>query len=157
MLSTLLDIILESKYDKAAQVCCLLQMALRRLCPPFLKIARILRTMWYALQGNCSLCMPAAVQLLLWPYQSWEGHVHAMQVRWATVLYRMVTRMKSKVSITVAWRPLYECVREAYMQPLNTYTGTSYFSSNNPISATFWSHFFLTSLRYTCTIFTIPA
>ena len=55
-----------------------------------------------------------------------------MQVRWATVLYRMVTRMKSKVSITVAWRPLYECVREAYMQPLNTYTGMSYFLSNTP-------------------------
>ena len=55
-----------------------------------------------------------------------------MQVRWATVLYRMVARMKSKVSITVAWRPLYECVREAYMQPLNTYTGMSGFLSNAP-------------------------
>ena len=66
------------------------------------------------------------------------GHAHAMQVRWATVLYRMVARMKSKVSITVAWRPLYECVREAYMQPLNTYTGTSQFPSNtsNPPLAT---------------------
>ena len=60
-----------------------------------------------------------------------------MQVRWATVLYRMVARMKSKVSITVAWRPLYECVREAYMQPLNTYTGASCFFSNTPNLAYF--------------------
>ena len=42
MLSTLLDIILESKYDKAAQVCCLPWMALRRLCPSSLNIACIL-------------------------------------------------------------------------------------------------------------------
>ncbi len=47
-----------------------------------------------------------------------------LQVRWATVLYRMMARMKSKVSITVAWKPLYQCVRDAYMEPLNTYTGT---------------------------------
>ncbi len=46
-----------------------------------------------------------------------------LQVRWATVLYRMMARMKSKVSISVAWRPLYQCVRDAYMEPLNTYTG----------------------------------
>jgi len=45
-------------------------------------------------------------------------------VRWSTVLYRMMARMKSKVSILVPWKPLYQCVRDAYMQPLNTYTGT---------------------------------
>ena len=70
MLSTLLGIILESKYDKAAQVCCLPWMALRRLCSPSLKIACILRMVWYAYQENKNmgpLCMPAAVQLLLWP------------------------------------------------------------------------------------------
>ena len=40
------------------------------------------------------------------------------------MLYRMMARMKSKVSIKVEWRPLYQCVRDAYMEPLNTYTGT---------------------------------
>ena len=80
-----------------------------------------------------------------------EGHAHAMQVRWATVLYRMVARMKSKVSITVAWRPLYECVREAYMQPLNTYTGTSQFPSNIPTLGYCLDHLFHTILRYTST------
>ena len=43
VLSTLLDIILESKYDKAAQVYYLPCTALRKLCPPSLKIARMLR------------------------------------------------------------------------------------------------------------------
>ena len=46
-----------------------------------------------------------------------------LQVRWSTVLYRMMARMKSKVSVTVPWRPLYQCVRHAYMRPLNTFTG----------------------------------
>ena len=55
-----------------------------------------------------------------------------LQVRWATVLYRMMARMKSKVSITVAWRPLYQCVRDAYMEPLNTYTGINRIISERP-------------------------
>ena len=74
-----------------------------------------------------------------------------MQVRWATVLYRMVARMKSKVSITVAWRPLYECVRQAYMQPLNTYTGKLQFSSKHPPLAAVCCRLSHTSLKYTST------
>ena len=38
VMSTLLDIILESKYDKAALVCCLPRMASRRMRPPALNI-----------------------------------------------------------------------------------------------------------------------
>ena len=46
----------------------------------------------------------------------------------------MVARMKSKVSITVPWRPLYECVREAYMQPLNAYTGIQHHQMHPPLA-----------------------
>ena len=66
---------------------------------------------------------PTLAALPLWSEMA-VARVFALQVRWSTVLYRMMTRMKSKVSITVAWRPLYQCVRDAYMEPLNTYTGT---------------------------------
>ena len=154
VLSTLLDIILESKYDKAAQVCCLPTMALRNCVLPLSNCLHAMHNVECTSRHQihrhpAHACSSPAAAVVL---PKLRGHARVMQVRWATVLYRMVARMKSRVSITVPWRPLYECVREAYMQPLNTYTGNSYLSyqPHTPL-ATFWWHFFLTSLKYTST------
>ena len=46
-----------------------------------------------------------------------------MQVRWAAVLAQWLPKIKTKVTISVPWRPFYENIKAAYVDPMTSFHG----------------------------------
>jgi hypothetical protein len=45
------------------------------------------------------------------------------QVRWAAVLGRWLPKIKSRVTLTVPWRPFYDAIRQTYKEPMRAFVG----------------------------------